>query len=36
MILTEGNYYDNETNVDFMSVSQFKAFQKCEAAAMAD
>jgi len=36
MILTEGNYYDNETNVDFMSVSQFKAFQKCEAAAMAE
>lgn len=36
MILTETNYYDNETNVDFMSVSQFKSFQKCEAAAMAE
>ena len=34
-ILTNGNYYDAESNLAYMSVSQYKQFQKCEAAAMA-
>lgn len=36
MVLTEDTYYGHKANHDFMSVSQFKAFQKCEAAAMAE
>ena len=36
MILTEHTYYSEKTNHEFMSVSQFKNFQKCEAAAMAE
>ena len=36
MELNENTYFDNETNRNFMSVSQFKSFQKCEAAAMAE
>lgn len=34
--LTEANYYSPEANRDYMSASQFKAFRKCEAAAMAE
>lgn len=36
MILTSENYYSREANMEYMSVSQFKAFSKCEAAAMAE
>lgn len=36
MILTNENYYSVEANQEFMSVSQYKSFQKCEAAAMAE
>lgn len=35
MILTNENYYSNIANKEYFSVSQFKQFQKCEAAAMA-
>ena len=35
MTLTESNYYDQESNHAFMSVSQFKDFMKCPAMAMA-
>ena len=35
MILTDDNYYGSEANWRYMSVSQYKQFQKCEAAAMA-
>lgn len=35
MILTNENYYSVEANREFMSVSQFKDFEKCEAMAMA-
>lgn len=35
MILTENNYYSSESNMEYMSVSQYKQFRKCEAAAMA-
>lgn len=35
MILTNENYYSQEANLEYMSVSQYKQFQKCEAAAMA-
>ena len=35
MILTNENYYSPEANREYMSVSQYKQFQKCEAAAMA-
>ena len=35
MILTESDYYSQESNRDFMSVSQFKDFMKCPAMAMA-
>ena len=35
MNLTETNYYDQESNHAFMSVSQFKDFMKCPAMAMA-
>ena len=35
MILTSENYYSQEANTEFMSVSQFKAFDRCEAAALA-
>lgn len=33
--LTEENYYSSESNREFMSVSQYKDFQKCESMAMA-
>lgn len=35
MILTNDNYYSSEANREYMSVSQYKDFQKCEAMAMA-
>lgn len=35
MILTNENYYSDIANQRFLSVSQYKSFQKCEAAAMA-
>lgn len=35
MILTNDNYYSQESNLEYMSVSQYKSFLKCEAAAMA-
>lgn len=35
MILTDSNYYSQGANQSFMSVSQYKSFRKCEAAAMA-
>lgn len=35
MILTNDNYYSQEANWEYMSVSQYKDFQKCEAMAMA-
>ena len=35
MTLTEKNYYSTESNRKYMSVSQYKQFDKCEAAAMA-
>ena len=36
MILTNENYYSNEANWEYMSVSQYKQFRKCEATAMAE
>lgn len=36
MILTNDNYYSDASNLKYMSVSQYKSFQKCEAAAMAE
>lgn len=35
MTLTNENYYSSEANREYMSVSQYKQFMKCEAAAMA-
>ena len=35
MILTNANYYSAEANMEYMSVSQYKQFKSCEAAAMA-
>ncbi|ANY67286.1 hypothetical protein BBD42_12990 [Paenibacillus sp. BIHB 4019] len=35
MKLTEENYYSQEANLHYMSVSQYKDFLKCEAAAIA-
>ena len=35
MKLTNGNYYGAKANKEFMSVSQFKDFKKCETMAMA-
>lgn len=35
MILTNENYYSPEANQGYMSVSQYKDFQKCEAMALA-
>lgn len=34
MILTNDNYYSQDSNSEYMSVSQYKQFLKCEAAAM--
>lgn len=36
MILNNENYYSNECNREYMSVSQYKQFRKCEAMAMAE
>lgn len=36
MTLNNDNYYSLAANTEYMSVSQFKAFKKCEAAAMAE
>lgn len=36
MILTKSNYFTRPANKAYMSVSQFKAFQTCEAAALAE
>ena len=36
MILTQANYYSTEAAREFWSVSQFKAFNKCEAAGFAE
>lgn len=36
MILTNENYYSDIANQEYMSVSQYKSFQKCEAATMAE
>ena len=36
MILTNDNYYSLEANAEYMSVSQYKSFGRCEAAAMAE
>ena len=36
MVLTEDTYYGQESSREFISVSQFKNFQKCEAAALAE
>lgn len=36
MKLTNQNYYSQEANKTYMSVSQLKSFMKCEAAAMAE
>lgn len=35
-MLTSDNYFDIENQIKYMSVSQFKAFEKCEAAALAE
>lgn len=36
MILNNENYYSSEANREYMSVSQYKQFRKCEAMAMAE
>lgn len=36
MILTPENYFSKEANQKYMSVSQFKSFERCQAAALAD
>lgn len=36
MKLTNENYYSKEMNLHYMSVSQFKAFEKCQASALAE
>lgn len=36
MILNNENYYSEAANWEYMSVSQYKSFRKCEAAAMAE
>lgn len=35
-ILTSDNYFSTEANQQYMSVSQFKAFEKCQASALAE
>ena len=34
MLLTQENYFSKEANTEYMSVSQFKAFEECEAQAL--
>ena len=35
-IVTSENYYAPETNMAYMGSSQFKSFQRCEAATLAE
>ena len=35
MILTKDNYFSKEADMEYMSVSQFKLFNECEAKALA-
>ena len=35
-MLTNENYFSPENQMKYMGVSQFKAFEKCEAAALAE
>lgn len=36
MKLTQRNYFSKKANLEYFSVSQFKAFEKCEASALAE
>ena len=36
MVLTNDNYFSPEAAKEFWSVSQFKAFNRCEAAGLAE
>ena len=36
MLLTNGNYYTQEASQEYLSVSQYKSFLNCEAAALAE
>ncbi len=36
MILTNENYFSKQSSMEYMSVSQYKSFRKCEAATMAE
>ena len=36
MKLTQRNYFSKKANLEYMSVSQFKSFEKCQAAALAE
>ena len=36
MKLTQRNYFSKKASMEFMSVSQFKAFEKCPASALAE
>lgn len=36
MTLTKRNYFSHKANKEYMSVSQFKSFRKCQAAALAE
>lgn len=36
MILTAENYHSKEANLEYMSASQYKSFEKCEAMALAE
>ena len=36
MILTQENYFSLEAQLMYMGASQFKAFDRCEAAAIAE
>lgn len=36
MILTQKNYFSKKASMEYMSVSQFKAFQKCPVSALAE
>lgn len=36
MILTQRNYFSRKANMEYMSVSQFKAFERCQHSALAE
>ena len=36
MKLTSANYYSNQANLEYFSVSQYKSFLECEAKALAE